>query len=50
MDLNLSFNLNLGTVSTGAEVRPTEDAYSKWRFVQVGSSHAARLCEVMVGL
>jgi hypothetical protein len=50
LDLNVSFNLNLDPESSSPVAKPTEDAYNKWRFVLVGASHAARLCDVMVGL
>jgi hypothetical protein len=50
-DLNSSFGFNLDT-NTGpqAAMATNEDAYSKWRFVIVGASHATRMADVMAGL
>jgi hypothetical protein len=48
-DLNASFHLSFDTASGGSD-KTADGDNSKWRFVLVGASHAARLCEVMVGL
>jgi hypothetical protein len=42
----LSFDVRAEEAVSG----PTKDDYGKWRFVLVGASHAARLCDTMVGL
>jgi hypothetical protein len=49
-DLNKSMQLDFDVSVGKAVAGPTDDDYGKWRFVLVGASHAARLCDIMVGL